>query len=264
MSLTNLYKSQQNPASEILTLVSSDRHSLLIEGPSGSGKTFLAKYFADLKGIADFQLVAPKVEDIKSAVDNCMKTNSPVVLCIENLDTGVKGASYSLLKFLEEPMSYVYIVVTCRNINRVPDTIISRSSVVTLGLPIEEDLCHYASLLYPNTFSKISGSKLWKCCRTFSDVDTVCKMSQDDLSYFNELDKLLSFNDSVSNIVWTLGHFQDNRETPINIVIQYIMNNTLIPHIRKCGIECLNDINSGRIAKHTVLTKFAFECKYVE
>lgn len=258
------FKSQVEPVNQLAKLVQSDRHSILIEGPAGSGKTFLANKFAEIHSIHDFQLVSPKVDEIKDAIAGCIETNSPVVLCIENLDLGVKGAAYSMLKFLEEPMSYVYIIVTCRNINRVPDTIISRSSVVTVGPPVQEDLCRYASSLYFNSYNKLKSSKLWRCCRTFSDVDIVCKMSNDDINYFESLDNTLTFRDSITNIVWNLGHFKDNRETPLNIVIQYVINNSIVLHVKKSGIECLNDLNSGRIAKHTVLTRFAFECKYVE
>ena len=89
-------------------------------------------------------------------------------------------------------------------------------------------------------------------------------MSNDDINYFESLDNTLTFRDSITNIVWNLGHFKDNRETPLNIVIQYVINNSIVLHVKKSGIECLNDLNSGRIAKHTVLTRFAFECKYVE
>ena len=42
-----------------------DRHSILIDGPEGCGKTYMALQYSKYLGIDDFQLVNPKVGDIK-------------------------------------------------------------------------------------------------------------------------------------------------------------------------------------------------------
>lgn len=256
---------QSECITQLKNLAQTDRHSLLIAGPAGCGKSYLANQFAKTLGIDDFQLIMPKVLDIRQAIDQCTVLNNRVVICIENLDMGVAGAAFTLLKFLEEPMSHVYIVVTCRNLSRVPDTIISRSSVMTLSNPRFEDLDEYCKGVHTLEYPRVKQSSVWNCCRTFNDIDTICKMTKEQLDYFdNKLPNMLKFTDSVSNIVWSLGHYPDNSETPVELVIQYILNHTLIHHIKMSGIECLKDIASGRIAKHTVLTKFAFECKYIE
>ena len=60
---------QQQSLKELDTLRLSDRHSILIEGPSGCGKTYLAMQYADMLSISDFQVVSPKVDSIKSAIN---------------------------------------------------------------------------------------------------------------------------------------------------------------------------------------------------
>ena len=54
---------------QLQNLVKSDRHSLLISGPAGCGKSYLANQFAKFLGIEDFQLIMPKVLDIRQAID---------------------------------------------------------------------------------------------------------------------------------------------------------------------------------------------------
>lgn len=255
---------QEKPLAELDTLRLSDRHSVLIEGPSGCGKTYLAMQYASMMQISDFQVVQPKVDEIKSSIEACIQLTNPVVLCIENLDTGVSAASYALLKFLEEPSSNVYIVVTCRNLKYVPDTIISRSAVVVTAPPVDADIATYSLSVNKNKFDELKLSKLWACVRTFKDAELVLNMTPEQLTYFNELSNICKFNDSVSNLVWKISHYDDNSECPIELVIRYIMNEIDTQHIKKAGIECLNDLALKRIASHAVLAKFVFNAKYCE
>ena len=68
----------------------------------------------------------------------------------------------------------------------------------------------------------------------------------------------------MSNIVWNIGHYPDNSETPVRLVIQCIMDRINTAHIRKAGVACLNDLASKRVAPHAAIAKFAFEAKYCE
>lgn len=249
---------------ELKKLADNDRHSILIEGPSGCGKTYLAKQYAKMLFISDFMEVLPKVNDIRESVDSCNQLDNNIVLCIENLDKGVAGASYTLLKSLEEPFPNIYIVITCTNINDVPDTIISRSTVVSVSAPIDADLDLFSRSVNSEKYMRLQHSDIWKCVRTFNDANTVLNMSDEHLAYFEQIRILSTFKDSVSNIVWSLGHFEDKEETPLEIVIRYIMELVNTNHVRKAGIQCISDILQGRIAKHAALSKFVFECKYCE
>lgn len=259
------FQCQVEAVSQLDILAKANRQSVLIEGPSGCGKSYLSRLYASFIGVDDYLNVPPKVADIREAVDKCIDLNTPAVLCIENLDCGLPAASYTILKFLEEPIPNVYVIVTCRQLSILPETIISRSSLVSVNHPINSDLVSYAQSTNMSGFNKIYPQKsIWACAKNFRDVDTLLSLTPDQLQYFAELSKLKDTTDSISNIVWKLGHYNDNSESPVEIVIRYIMEIIPTVTVRSCGIDCMNDLLSGTIAKHAVLSKFAFNLKYME
>ena len=154
-------KSQIRPLEELQTLATSNRQSVMISGPAGSGKSYLAQQYANMLGIDDYSAFDPKVADIREALDSCMTINNRVLLEIKNLDMGVPAASYTLLKSLEEPLAHVYIVITCRNPDRVPDTIISRSAVINLGPPTLDDIDAYGKEKDTLKFNVVSSRLAW-------------------------------------------------------------------------------------------------------
>lgn len=255
---------QQSALEELRNLSNRDRHSILIEGVSGCGKTYLSKQYARMLNISDLVNVSATVGEIRKAIDMSYNLESRVVICIENLDSGVAGASYTLLKFLEEPRENIYIVVTCSNINKVPDTIVSRSSVVTVAVPTESDLDEFIKS-YPIERQKMIDERddIRRSIKSFLDVD-YC-MSVSTTSYFDHLESLLELIQSkkpISDISWALGHYPDGSEIPIRFVMNYLVSNTSDKRIRKYGIECMRDLDSSRLASHAVLAKFVMDAKY--
>lgn len=257
-------KFQKESIQELSILAKGYRHSVLIEGQPGCGKSYLAKQYAQMLGVSDFYTVQPTVQSIRDVIDISYGLSNSVVFCIENLDTGVAGASYTLLKFLEEPAENIYIVVTCRNRYKVPDTIISRSACVSMSSPIESDIELYAEVKDAVKFDKFKELLLWRAVRTLKDVDTIYQFNDDQIRYFDELQEVMNFKDIVSNIIWKLGHFNDNSEADPVFVVNYIMSISKSERVRKYAISCVKDLNSSRIAAHAVLAKFVFDCKYGE
>lgn len=257
-------KNQKSALEELTQFADSNIHSIIIEGPEGCGKTYLAKQYAKMLNVSDFIVVQPKVSDIRQSVDSCISLKSPMVLCIENLDLGVASAAYTLLKFLEEPIPTAYIIVTCRNIVNVPDTIISRCAVTTVTTPIVSDILVYAEQLSPDKYSSTKKNKLWSCARTFKDANTILNLTSEQQEYFKSLTSIVSFSDSISNMMWNLGHYPDKSETPIDLVLRYIVLISKSEHIKHAAIECIANLSTTKIATHAILAKFLFESKYTE
>lgn len=255
---------QTSALQELQNLASRDRHSILVEGVGGSGKTYVAQQYARFLNVTDFVVVPSTVNDIRKAIDTCYNLETKIVLCIENLDTGVAGASYTLLKFLEEPRENIYIVVTCCNINKVPDTIVSRSSVVTLAVPTIQDLSLFSET-YPVERRKTLSEhpNVQHAIKNLLDVDYVMNLTS--TSYYDHLEDLVNIIKSkkpVSDTVWNISHYPDNTEVPTKFAIKCIISNTKDSNIKKHGIACIKDLDSSRLASHAVLSKFVIECKY--
>lgn len=245
---------------ELQQLKNYDRHSIMIEGSQGSGKTTLAKYFAECLDCNDFQIVAPKVQDLREAIEECYQISTPVVICIENLDQGVKSASYTLLKFLEEPLPHVYIIVTCTSAQRVPDTIVSRSTVLTIGTITREDIQKYAGDKNFELYFQLEKKSIWNIVRSFKDVDELFEIGSAKALYLESLPSLLASNDAVSNQMWKFQKFEDNEPIPLGILIRYIMYTN--PKYWAVCYRCLQELAAGQIAQHAVLARFLLDCKY--
>ena len=256
--------SHKEPLSQLQLLAQSNRQSIIIEGPSGSGKTYLSKQYANMLNIDDFSIIEPKVSSIREALDACLNLNNNLILEIENLDIGVAAASYTLLKSLEEPLPNVYIIITCRNLRGVPDTIISRSAVVTVGPPTLADIDAYGKEKDTLKFNNVASRLVWQCVRSFSDADAVLEMNIDEIQYYESLSETCKFKESVSNIIWKISHYDSGKECNIELAIRSIIELMKNPFITTCGIDCIRDLNKGRIAQHAVLAKFVFNAKYCE
>ena len=258
------FKSQVEAIQQLEMLSKSNRQSIVVEGPSGCGKSYISRQYATMVNVADFVVVEPKVADIREAIDACIQNGTKILLCIENLDTGVPAASYTLLKFLEEPIDGVYIIITCRDLKLLPDTIASRSTVVTMQPPRIEDINLYAEYKDRSKFLSLCNKRVWRCCHSFTDADAILGMNLSQVEYYETLDKMCNFSDSVTNLIWSLSHYDDNTACNVELTIRCIMDILNKPFITRCGVDCIKDLSSKRIAQHAVLAKFAFNCKYCE
>lgn len=254
---------QQEPIRQLHILAEHQQHGVLIVGDSGSGKTYLARQYAQYLNIPDFYLINPIMSDLKSMIDVCVENKNPVVLCIENLDSGVTQASYPLLKLIEDCPKHIYIVVTCNNYYAIPDTIPSRCALVTVNPPTRSDIDQYAGSKDMAAFDLMKDKKVWKCVKGFGDVDIVLKFTPEYLKYFESLEKIGWEKDTVSNVSWKLQHYEDKTETPLSLVIRYLMQ-SVNPNYRKACIDCLNDLAENRISKNAIVSKLCFDLKYTK
>jgi len=254
-------KNQQIPLETLQKYADAKKQALILSGSSGVGKTYLAKEYSKLLAISDFSIVEPKVDDIRQMITETSQLESPMVVCVENLDLGVPAASFTLLKFLEEPRQDVYVVITCRNTNRVPDTIISRAPILSIPNLTETDIESYAATLDSAKVEQVKADKtLWCCVKSFQDLDVLIAMPPQNLAYFKTL---LDINakQSVSAITWKMQKFPDGTQIPLEIAVRYMMysNSAWTTYC----LSALNDLASGRIGSNAVLSKLIFELKYL-
>ena len=251
---------QQNAINSLSQFAKADRHSVLIEGPQGCGKTYLAAEYGRMLNIVDLVSINATVADLRTMLDNCYSIDTPVVVCIEGLDDGQLSASYVLLKFLEEPKNNVYVVITCSNISKIPDTILSRSVVTTIAHPVKDELMQYITSKYPEKLV-LFNHPISKAFKTFKDVDVAVKLSSEELQYYEDIVKL-SYKDTVTNLAWKLGHYSNNEESNPTFVFRCILNSTTNNDLKRVCINTLKDLESKRMGSHAVLSKFAFDFKY--
>ena len=257
-----IFKCQQSCKSKLDMYVHSDPRTLLISGPEGCGKTYLAKQFAESSD-STFISVPPVVDEVRNAVENCSKYTEKLTVVIENLDEGDVKASYALLKFIEEPRSNVCVIITCRMISKIPDTIISRSVCLTVNSPTQEDLDAFCSSTDPVAYARCKSYKLWKTVKAFKDAVEVFGMPDSHIQYYEEyVPSLLNFKGSVSDIAWKLGHISDGGESDLKYVLRIALSLCRTKYMKEMCIAAISDIQASRISKHAILSKLAFEGKY--
>lgn len=254
---------QREAILELNRYAEADRHTVLISGVSGSGKSYLAMQYAKMLKIDDSVFVEPKVKTLKDGIAQCVANNKPVVFCIENLDLGVLAASYSILKFIEEPLSNIYIVITCRNIKQIPDTILSRSCTISIFPPTRYDIDMYAKKKDLLLYDRLSEKGIWRSVHSFKEVDQLYEYSSDDIEYIENIVSKISSSSNVSSAVWAIQKLPSGKDSPIHIVLKHIANIDNRNYIKRCCIDCLNDIDSNVISKNAAIAKFVLNYKYL-
>lgn len=255
---------QSKAVSELQKLAYANHHSILISGIRGSGKTYLAQKFAQLKGIDNFHCINPKVADLKDTVQSSFKLQENQVICIENLDDGKPAASQVILKYLEEPLPTVYIVVTCVNASKLPDTILSRAIEVKVGIPHVNELAQYARNFNAQKFTSYKDYVAFSTCKSFSDIRQVLNLSLDQVKYYEKFRNIRElFKQPVDSILWCLGHYEDNSKLDSRLALRCVLScSENFPGIQKIALDSLLALEDGKLSETAILGKFVLDGKY--
>lgn len=255
-------KYQIEAIDKLKKLSDSDRHSIIIEGAEGSGKTYLAKLFSDFKHIDTFNVIDSKVSSLKDAIESSLQSSGNQVVCIENLDKGVNAASQVILKYLEEPLPNIYIIVTCSNLSKLPGTIISRSISVKINPPLFEDLEFYAKTVNERKYNICKLYHVFKQCKSLNDVRFILNLSVDELQYYDNLNDSIIQKNDISSAVWNLSHYEDNTKSNLAFSLRMIYKNSNNDNIKRLALSALMDLEFKRIGEHLILSKFVMNCKH--
>lgn len=121
-------------------------HAYLFTGGRGIGKTSIARIFAHSLGVADediYEMDAASnrgIDDIRELREGvrALPFSSPYkVYILDEVHMLTKESWAALLKTLEEPPKHVIFILATTELQKVPDTIISRSQVHAFKLPSE-------------------------------------------------------------------------------------------------------------------------------
>lgn len=253
----------QKPSLEyIKVLADKDIHSILISGLQGNGKTYLAKKYAKYLGIETFHSIQPKTNDLKATIESSFKLQDRQVICIENLDTGKDAASQVILKYLEEPLSNVYVIITCINTAKLPDTILSRVISVNLSIPRVNELAQYARAINPQKYAAYRDYLVFTCSKSLSDVRQILNMSTSQIKYyenFRDFDKLLKL--PTDQILWTLGHYDDNSKSDTRLVLRCLLKCIDYSEQFRCILSSLIALEDKRISETAILGKLVLNLK---
>lgn len=253
------FRNQEESVSMLKRASESDAHSILIYGESGCGKTFLARKYAKFVNSADFAVITSKMDSVREFMDTVYDTDEKIVVCIENLDSAVSGVAQAILKFLEEPPKHVYIVVTARDINAIPDTIISRSMMVFVPHFQFDQLMQYAKENHGLRAESLTDD-IRTYCRNPADIDFIMNLQDSDLWYLNDVYKYASGEYPIATITWKLQSFPSGEKIPIRMLIRSLYRSA--SDDKKRMILCYeSDIGSG-VPDHVILSAIIMNLKY--
>lgn len=121
-------------------------HAYLFAGSRGTGKTSIARIFARAVQTADsdlYEIDAASnrgIDDVRALRESVqtLPFESPYkVYIIDEVHMLTKEAFNALLKTLEEPPHFVIFILATTELNKVPDTIVSRCQTFTFKKPTQ-------------------------------------------------------------------------------------------------------------------------------
>jgi DNA polymerase-3 subunit gamma/tau len=142
---------QENIVTALTDAIANKRiaHAYLFSGSRGTGKTSIARIYAKAIGTADddiYEIDAASnrgIDDIRQIREHVsvLPFSSPFkVYIIDEVHMLSKDAWNALLKTLEEPPAHVIFILATTELDKVPDTIISRCQTFSFRKPSRETL----------------------------------------------------------------------------------------------------------------------------
>lgn len=119
-------------------------HAYLFSGSRGTGKTSIARIFAKAIGSSDndiYEIDAASnrgiddIRELREAVSSLPFQSPYKIYIIDEVHMLTKEAFNALLKTLEEPPKHIIFILATTEINKLPETVVSRCQVFTFKKP---------------------------------------------------------------------------------------------------------------------------------
>lgn len=141
----------QRTLTQLQTYLASPTHALMLTGAVGAGLGAIAKALGYQLAHNDVIFLTPTQHNKqKTAIINADdiaglgqilrdKRSSKLAVIIDDADQTASGVFERMLKLIEEPVRGVHYIFTTHNLSQIPTTILSRSSLIKVGLPSAAD-----------------------------------------------------------------------------------------------------------------------------
>ncbi|MFT5360002.1 MAG: DNA polymerase-3 subunit gamma/tau [Candidatus Paceibacteria bacterium] len=124
-------------------------HAYLFFGTRGTGKTSIARIFAEKLGVSANDLYeidaasntgVDNIRELRESVHTLPFDSPYKIYILDEVHMLSKSAFNALLKTLEEPPKHVIFILATTELNKIPDTVISRCQLYTFKSPSEKIL----------------------------------------------------------------------------------------------------------------------------
>lgn len=252
------FKNQVEAIKELRSLASSCKQAILIHGESGCGKTYLAHMYHRFIHTNQFIQIGNTMQDIRDFIANAFDISERTTVCIENIDAGTDGVSQAILKILEEPPKNIYIVITARNVKKIPVTILSRCNEVYVSHFRFDDLMFYAKNQY-GLKAESMRDDIKVLCKNPNDIDFIMNLQQQDFEYLKNVASIINEKTPIATASWKLQSFPSGSKIPIQMLIRSLYNS--VPNdLKRIVIQYESDIDSG-IPNHVIISAIALNLK---
>lgn len=251
-------------------------HAYIFAGSRGTGKTTIARIFARALGVSQNDLYEmdaasnrgiDEIRAIRDAVSTLPFDSKYKLYILDEAHMLTKDAWNALLKTLEEPPSHVIFIMATTEVDKIPDTILSRSeshifkkpsqSVLAEtvkrtakkeGFSMEDEAAEILALIADGSFrdahgalqkiiSSISGTKI-----TLKDVETISGAPK--ISLVNDLIDAIADKSAVSAIE-VIKNIQDNN-IDIRAFMKLLLERVRLIILIRLGVKKDGEVNVSK------------------
>lgn len=238
-------------------------HAYLFFGSRGTGKTSIARIFGTTLGISQadiYEIDAASnrgiddVRELRQAVRVGPLESSHKLYIIDEVHMLTKEAFNALLKTLEEPPAHVIFILATTEIEKVPETIISRCQVYTFDLPTVTTLKEHMHTITEKEGFTLSGEIIELVAisgdGSFRDalgsLQKVLGSENPQKLTIEEVENMLHIPSRATVYKFVQAFFDNDKDTIFSITHNIAHSNIQVPLFIKQVLDLLREILLAR------------------